>query len=97
MGSPRWSFDGSRIAFDVRLEGNSDIWWVPASGGTPTRLTKDPYDQVRPSWSHDGKWIYYGSDQADRKWEIWKLPIAGGPAIRITQGGGREAFEAPDG
>ncbi len=97
VGSPRWSFDGSRIAFDVRLEGNSDIWWIPASGGIPTRLTKDPYDQVRPSWSHDGKWIYYGSDQADRKWEIWKLPIAGGPAIRITQGGGREAFEAADG
>jgi Tol biopolymer transport system component len=97
VGSPRWSADGAHIAFDVRMNGPADIWLAPAAGGNPTRLTSDPAEEVRPSWSRNGHWIYFGSTTTENRWEIWKVPSLGGPPRQVTRGGGREAFEAPDG
>ena len=58
-GTARWSPDGQRIAFDFNPEGNVDIYVIRASGGKPIRLTTDPADDVAPSWSRDGKWVYF--------------------------------------
>lgn len=33
-----WSADGKRILYCKKQEGGSDLWWVPAAGGTPERL-----------------------------------------------------------
>src|SRR5581483_5454527 len=51
---------------------------------------------VRPSWSRDGRWIYFGSNQSGHS-QIWKESSSGGKAIQITRNGGEEAFESPDG
>jgi Tol biopolymer transport system component len=32
---------------------------------------------VRPGWSNDGKWIYFGSDAAG-SWQVWMIPSHGG-------------------
>ena len=37
VGSPVWSPDGKRIAFDARVEGNPDIWVMNADGSQPQR------------------------------------------------------------
>lgn len=47
-----------------------------------------------PSWSRDGRWIYYHS-RADE--QIWKIPASGGRPVPVTRGGGFEAFESADG
>jgi Tol biopolymer transport system component len=52
--------------------------------------------EVRPSWSRDGQWIYFGSNRSGT-WQIWKTPAEGGQAAPVTQQGGAEAFESPDG
>jgi dipeptidyl aminopeptidase/acylaminoacyl peptidase len=39
VGSPTWSPDSQRIAFDARVEGNPDIWAMNADGSAPRRLT----------------------------------------------------------
>jgi hypothetical protein len=49
-----------------------------------------------PSWSHDGRWIYFSSALTGKR-EIWKIPSAGGKAVQVTRNGGFIAFEAPDG
>jgi hypothetical protein len=49
-----------------------------------------------PSWSRDGQWIYFCSNRSG-KFETWKVPATGGPAIQVTTQGGFEAFESPDG
>ena len=45
---PRFSPDGSQIAFTATVGGNTDVYVIPATGGTPRRLTFHPgYDMAR--------------------------------------------------
>jgi Tol biopolymer transport system component len=97
QGSPRWSPDGQRIAFDSQAEdGTWDIWTIDAEGGSPRRLTLDPGNENVPSWSRDGRWIYFQSDRAGAD-EIWRTPATGGSEERVTHGGGGLAYESTDG
>jgi Tol biopolymer transport system component len=94
VGSPRWSPDGKWIAFDGSASGSSDIYVIASEGGKPSRLTTDSGNEVRPSWSHDGKWIYYGWAHGRR--EIWKIAPSGGQPTRVIDHG-YHAYESPDG
>jgi Tol biopolymer transport system component/DNA-binding winged helix-turn-helix (wHTH) protein len=76
-GSPRWAPDGRKIAFDCNAAGNLDIYVISAQGGKATRLTTDESNDFRPSWSRDGKWIYYCSTRTGHG-QIWKVPSNGG-------------------
>ena len=80
VGSPRSSPDGKSIGFDGAASGSSDIYVVASEGGKPVRLTSDPGNEIRPSWSHYGKWIYYGWYRAGHQREVWKIPSSGGQA-----------------
>src|SRR5688500_5082982 len=39
---PRFSPDGSQIAFTATVGGNTDVYVMPTGGGDPTRLTYHP-------------------------------------------------------
>ena len=47
-----------------------------------------------PSWSKDGRWIYFSSNQSG-EFQIWKMPAESGRAVQVTKNGGFEAIEAP--
>jgi Tol biopolymer transport system component/predicted Ser/Thr protein kinase len=96
VGSPRWSPDSKRIAFDGYAGGSSDIYLIPVEGGKPVRLTSDPANEVRPAWSHDGQWIYFGWDRGNGS-EVWKIRPQGGEPLQVTRHGGGNAFETADG
>lgn len=91
----RWSPDGNQIVFWARREDKSDIYVISAQGGVPRRLTHCPGDCTIPSWSRDGKWIYFSSPQQG-KWQVWKLPVDDGNAVQVTKGGGFAAVESVD-
>ncbi len=96
-GTPRWAPDGKLIAFDSRPNGPSDIFVISPEGGSPRRLTKELSEDVIPSWSRDGRSIYFCSDRSGNgNLQIWKMPAEGGPATQVTQNGGFEAFESFD-
>jgi Tol biopolymer transport system component len=93
LGTPRWSPDSQSIVFDCRVTGQSAVYVVAADGGTPRRLAEDAFV---PSWSRDGRWIYFASGRSGRE-EVWKMPVASGPAVQVTRNGGGAAFESADG
>jgi Tol biopolymer transport system component len=96
-GSPRWSPDSQRIAYDAQAEdGRSRIFVIDAAGGQSRRLTNNTDDEAIPSWSRDGKWIYFRSLRTGTA-EIWRSPANGGEAIQITHSGGSAPWESWDG
>ena len=95
-GSPRWSPDGRRIAFDSPIEGTLDIYAGNVSGGKPLRLTGGPAFDHMPRWSADGRWLYFTSNRSERS-EIWKVSAAGGEPQQVTRNGGTLALPSPDG
>lgn len=58
---PAWSPDGSQLAFTRAVDGKSQIFVLPMSGGEPIQLTKFTYGASSPKWSPDGKKILFSS------------------------------------
>jgi Tol biopolymer transport system component/DNA-binding winged helix-turn-helix (wHTH) protein len=95
-GTPRWSPDSQAVVFDVATTNGSKIVSMNLHGGAPQNLTPDSFHNVCPSWSRDGKWIYFGSTRSSR-WQVWKIAANGGMPIQVTQHGGHAALESADG
>ena len=49
-----------------------------------------------PSWSRDGRWIYFASTRSGRQ-QLWKVSPEGGEPEPVTQHGGAYAKESFDG
>jgi Tol biopolymer transport system component len=94
--TPRWSPDGTRIAFDSDASGEYDIWVIEAAGGKPRQMTNHPANDGNPSWSRDGRWIYFDSARTGVQ-QVWKIPANGGDPIQVTFDLGVAPVESPDG
>ena len=77
---PRFSPDGSMIAFTGEYDGNVDVFVMPASGGTPRRLTYHPDGDWVIGWTPDGKRILFASTRASTRDRVnlFTLPMEGG-------------------
>jgi tricorn protease len=58
---PRFSPDGSRIAFNGTYQGNTDIHVIPVVGGEPVRITHHPMPARLLDWYPDGERILFAS------------------------------------
>ncbi len=83
----------------VRLEnaeGQTEIYTVSAEGGPARRLTDHPGFDAVPTWSRDGRSIYFTSERSGSL-QLWKMPAEGGTPVQITKHGGVNAMESADG
>jgi Tol biopolymer transport system component len=96
-GSPRWSPDGSRIAFHTIFEGRRRIHVISVRGDSLRRVIPDTFDAWRPAWSRDGHWLYFSSNRSGAV-NLWKAPVDGSEqAVQVTRGVGFDAAESVDG
>ena len=100
---PRWSPDGSKIAFmDVQFSRPWKISLLSLSGGSPELLMPASTDQAEtdPTWTPDGKAIVFGgSDGAvNGKSAIYRLDLSTRKASTIPDSGGISSPRmSPDG
>ena len=76
---PAISPDASTIIFSY----DSDLWKVDAVGGEAVRLTGMDGNETAPSFSPDGKWIAFTSDQFGNN-DVYLMPVGGGEIKRLT-------------
>jgi Tol biopolymer transport system component len=94
---PRWSPDKREVAFNGGAEATSGIFVVDVETRAVRPLARDPSSEdVLPSWSADGRWVYFASNRSG-SWQVWKSPAEGGRAVPVTTEGGFQALESPDG
>ncbi|WP_339752417.1 PDZ domain-containing protein [uncultured Winogradskyella sp.] len=58
---PKFSPDGSEIAFTASYNGNLDVYVMPVNGGVPKRLTYASFPDRMLDWHPDGKRILFAS------------------------------------
>jgi len=97
-GTARWSPDRHHIAFEFNAGEHSEIYVVDVAGGRPRLIPTLPgADNLAPNWSRDGQWIYFTSDHEVGRFDLWKVPLLGGPPVRLTNNGGVYGVESADG
>jgi eukaryotic-like serine/threonine-protein kinase len=94
---PRWSPDGTRIAFAATTRGRTwTIYIVSRDGGAPQQLTNEQKSEGDVGWSPDGKTLIFGSLgfllATERHVAIHLLDLA---TLRISTIGGSEGLFSP--
>jgi serine/threonine protein kinase/Tol biopolymer transport system component len=80
-GEARACGDGRRIVFFSYRGGSGHVWRLDLDGGNARQLTNGE-GEFGPSCSPDGTWLTYGS-MDPKTYGVWRMPIDGGPPVRI--------------
>ncbi|MHC1705303.1 MAG: hypothetical protein AB9846_15460 [Tenuifilaceae bacterium] len=60
---PAWSPDGETIVVSGLVDGRNDLYSYNLKTGKVKQLTNDIWCNVHPSWSADGKYLVYSTDE----------------------------------
>ncbi len=98
--APRFSPDGTTLAFSAEYDGNVDVYLVPVEGGTPRRLTWHPGDDEVLDFTPDGSAVLFRSQRAShtrRFHQLFTVPVEGGFPDRLPIPNAFKAAYSPDG
>jgi len=98
---PRFSPDGRWIAFSSNRYGNYDVFVVPATGGTPKRLTYHTTSDDVVGWTRDSQRVLFRSARGDGAFPsvavLYEITVTGGMEKPLPLDWGYWGSFSPDG
>ncbi len=87
---PRFSPDGSKIAFTSDRAGGDNIWIMNADGSDKRQVTKEKFRLLNnATWSPDGQYLaarkHYTTQRSLGAGEIWLYHISGGDGVQLVE------------
>jgi len=97
---PRFSPDGTKLAYSADYDGNTDVYVVPTAGGEPIRLTHHPMPDRVVGWHPDGKRVLFASGRESgrqRYNQFYLVGLEGGMPEKLPVPYGEFGTFSPDG
>lgn len=106
---PRFSPNGSRIAFTSDRGGGDNIWVMNADGSDKRQITEEEFRLLnQPTWSPDGRFIaakkHFTTGRSAGTGEVWLYHVSGGAGVALVERASEqlqkelgEPIYAPDG
>jgi tricorn protease len=97
---PRFSPDGTKIAYSASYDGNVDVFVIPSSGGEPVRLTHHPMADRVIGWTPDGTRVLFASARESgrqRFSQFYTVALGGGLPEKLPVPYGEFGAYSPDG
>ena len=97
---PKFSPDGSKIAFSGNYDGNTDVYVVPSTGGIPNRVTYHGSSDRVLDWHPEGSKVLFASGRESgrqRFSQFYLIPDVGGAAEKLPVPYGEYASFSSDG
>ena len=80
FSNPAWSPDGKNIVVSGLVNGQTDLYLLDIRTGKAKQLTNDCYSEILPSWSANGRYLIFSTDnismQRGRINGKWTMNIA---------------------
>lgn len=98
-GFPRFSPDGSQVAFSGNYDGNYDVYVMPSMGGVPTRITYHGMPDRLNDWYPSGDKLLYSSSRESGKQrfsQFYKVDAEGGMSEKLPIAYGEYGSLSPD-
>lgn len=96
--SPAVTPDGQYVIFVSTRGGPPSIWRMRIDGSEATELTHETGASGDPVVTPDGKWVvYYTAYENGGTGTIHKVPVAGGPSVKLTDAPSQSPAISPDG
>lgn len=98
-GFPRFSPDGSKVAFSGNYDGNTDIYVIPSLGGIPTRISYHGMADRLIDWYPSGNQLLYASSRESGKQrfnQFYKVDAQGGLSEKLPVAYGEFGSLSPD-
>src|SRR5205823_8500809 len=98
---PRFSPDGRWIAFSSNRYGNYDVFVMPATGGTPRRLTFHTGNDEVVGWARDSQQVVFRATRGEGAFPsvatLYQVAVTGGPEKPLPVDWGYWGSYSPDG
>jgi len=90
---PRWSPDGSEIAYQAVLQGPQGIWVYNVEMRQSRRVSSGTSFDMHPAWHPYGERLVYASDESGEGLDLWEVDLPSGLHWRLSDHPGDE-FDA---